>query len=264
MQQGQPIAYLSKALGEKHKTLSIYEKEFLALIMAVEKWRPYFQRQEFVILTDHISYLNDQNLHSDLQRKAMTRLMGLQFKILYKPSKENLVADALSQVAHLYAIQEVAVVQPQWVQEVLNSYAADPKAQQLLTELAIVNPNAKGFNLHQGLIRKHNLIWIAQNSALQTKLIAAFHASAIAGHSRVTATYHRLKRHFHWKGMKKDVENYIQQCSVCQQAKHTHIHLAGLLQPLPIPERSMARLVYGFHRGLTQIRRLFCHLGSGG
>jgi hypothetical protein len=37
MQQGQPIAYLSKALGEKHKSLSIYEKEFLALILAVEK-----------------------------------------------------------------------------------------------------------------------------------------------------------------------------------------------------------------------------------
>jgi hypothetical protein len=41
MQQGKPIAFWSKALGEKHKTLSIYEKEFLALIMAVEKWRPY-------------------------------------------------------------------------------------------------------------------------------------------------------------------------------------------------------------------------------
>lgn len=41
MQQGQPIAFLSKALGEKHKDMSIYEKEFLALIMAVEKWRPY-------------------------------------------------------------------------------------------------------------------------------------------------------------------------------------------------------------------------------
>ena len=37
MQSGQPIAYLSKALGDKHKNLSIYEKEFLALIMVVEK-----------------------------------------------------------------------------------------------------------------------------------------------------------------------------------------------------------------------------------
>jgi hypothetical protein len=39
MQHGQPIAYLGKALGEKYKSLSIYEKEFLALIMVVEKWR---------------------------------------------------------------------------------------------------------------------------------------------------------------------------------------------------------------------------------
>jgi hypothetical protein len=44
MQHGQPIAYLSKALGEKHRALSIYEKEFLALIMVVERWRPYLER----------------------------------------------------------------------------------------------------------------------------------------------------------------------------------------------------------------------------
>jgi hypothetical protein len=110
MQSGQPIAYLSKALGQKHKALSIYEKEFLALIMAVEKWRPYLQRQEFVILTDHksLAYLSNQNLHSDMQRKAMTRLMGLQFKIVYRKGKENVAADALSRVAHLHAIQAVS------------------------------------------------------------------------------------------------------------------------------------------------------------
>jgi len=92
MQKGQPIAFLSKALGEKHKNLSIYEKEFLALIMTVERWRHYLQRQEFIILTDHksLAYLQEQNLHSDMQRKAMTRLMGLQFKIVYKKGKDNL------------------------------------------------------------------------------------------------------------------------------------------------------------------------------
>jgi hypothetical protein len=41
MQQERAIAFLSKALGPKHQDVSIYEKEFLALIMAVEKWRPY-------------------------------------------------------------------------------------------------------------------------------------------------------------------------------------------------------------------------------
>jgi hypothetical protein len=37
MQNSQPIAELSKALGDKHKNLSIYEKEFLALIVAIER-----------------------------------------------------------------------------------------------------------------------------------------------------------------------------------------------------------------------------------
>ena len=46
MQKGQPIAFLSKALGVTHKHLTIYEKEFLALIMAVEKWRPYCCRSK--------------------------------------------------------------------------------------------------------------------------------------------------------------------------------------------------------------------------
>jgi hypothetical protein len=93
MQADQPIAFLSKALGPTHQKLSIYEKEFLSLIMAVERWRPYLQRQEFVIRTDHksLSYLCEQNLHSEMQRKAMTRLMGLQFKVVYKKGKENCI-----------------------------------------------------------------------------------------------------------------------------------------------------------------------------
>jgi len=68
MQKGKPVAYLSKALGEKHKGLSIYEKEFLALIMAVEKWRHYLERNEFIILTNHksLTYLKEQNLHSEM------------------------------------------------------------------------------------------------------------------------------------------------------------------------------------------------------
>jgi len=117
MQSAQPIAYLSKALGEKHQKLSIYEKEFLALIMAVEKWKHYLQRQEFTILTDHksLSYLAEQNLHSEMQRKAMTRLMGLQFKIVYKKGKENVAADALSRVPHLHTLQAVSLVKPDWV-----------------------------------------------------------------------------------------------------------------------------------------------------
>lgn len=52
IQDGHPLAYLSKALGPRSSGLSTYEKEYLAVIMAVQQWRPYLQLAEFVIYTD--------------------------------------------------------------------------------------------------------------------------------------------------------------------------------------------------------------------
>lgn len=43
MQEGHPIAYLSKTVCLKNQGLSTYEKECMAIIMAVDKWRPYLQ-----------------------------------------------------------------------------------------------------------------------------------------------------------------------------------------------------------------------------
>jgi hypothetical protein len=83
---------------------------------------------------------------------------------------------------------------------VLNSYATDDKAQDLLSQLAIRSPNENGFFLEKGLIKCKGKIWIANNSAIQTRLITAFHSSAIGSHSGALPTYHRLKRCFHGKG----------------------------------------------------------------
>ncbi|KAL0446033.1 UNVERIFIED_CONTAM: putative mitochondrial protein [Sesamum latifolium] len=49
MQEGRPIAYLSKALAAKNLGLSTYEKEFLALLLAVTKWKHYLQGHHFII-----------------------------------------------------------------------------------------------------------------------------------------------------------------------------------------------------------------------
>ena len=80
-QNNHPIAYLSRALGAANQKLSVYEKEFLDVIMAIDKWRPYLQRDPFTIITNHRSlcHLQDQQLITDLQRKAMAKMMGLQF-----------------------------------------------------------------------------------------------------------------------------------------------------------------------------------------
>ena len=55
MQDGHLLAYLSKALGPKSRVLSAYEKEYMAILIAVQTWRAYLQCQEFIILTDQRS-----------------------------------------------------------------------------------------------------------------------------------------------------------------------------------------------------------------
>ena len=139
----------------------------------------------------------------------MARLMGLQFRIVYRKGSENIAADSLSRVGHLMTIQACSTVQPTWLQEVLNSYVIDPEAQQRLAELAIASPDTQGYELQQGLIRLHGRVWLGANSALQTKLISAFHASTVGGHSGIQATYQRLKRLFAWKGMKIAVTEFV-------------------------------------------------------
>jgi hypothetical protein len=78
-QRGHPLAFFSRTLGPHNRGLSVYEKEYLAILLAVQQWRPYLQLAEFVIRTDHksSSHLTDQQLHTDWQRKALTKLMGL-------------------------------------------------------------------------------------------------------------------------------------------------------------------------------------------
>ena len=41
MQDGHPLAFFSKALGSKSRGLSTYEKEFMAILLAMQLWRPY-------------------------------------------------------------------------------------------------------------------------------------------------------------------------------------------------------------------------------
>jgi hypothetical protein len=55
MQASHPLAFLSKALGTKSKGLSTYEKEYVAILVAVQHWRAYLQHGEFHIYTYHKS-----------------------------------------------------------------------------------------------------------------------------------------------------------------------------------------------------------------
>lgn len=98
MQSNRPIAYFSKVMAPKHRGKSIYEKEYMALLNAIDKWRHYLQYKHFVVRTDHhsLKYLLEQKVTTAVQQKGLTKLLGLDYEVQYKKGAENKVADALS------------------------------------------------------------------------------------------------------------------------------------------------------------------------
>lgn len=98
MQEGHPIAYWSKGLSPRNQALSTYEKELMAVVLVVLKWRYYLIGRHFLIKTDHqsLKYLLEQRVGTPFQQKWITKLLGFDYTILYKSGKDNLAADALS------------------------------------------------------------------------------------------------------------------------------------------------------------------------
>ncbi|XP_058771346.1 uncharacterized protein LOC131644773 [Vicia villosa] len=98
MQQRQPIAFFSKALSEVNLTKCVYEKELMALVLAIQHWRHYLLGRPFVVYTDHksLKHFLQQRLTSPDQQCWLAKLLGYQFEVKYKPGLENKAADALS------------------------------------------------------------------------------------------------------------------------------------------------------------------------
>jgi hypothetical protein len=150
MQDNHPIAYLSKALYPRNLGLSAYEMECLALLLAVDHWRPYLQHGEFLIRTDQKSllHLSGQRLNTPIQQRAFTKLLGLQFQIQYKQGWSNRSAYALSRRHHALEQQPsseltaISVCRPAWLEAIQSSYLQHPDSQECFVRL----------NAHQNLI----------------------------------------------------------------------------------------------------------------
>jgi hypothetical protein len=64
VQEGHPVAFFSRPVAPRHRSLAAYERELIGLVQAVWHWRPYLWGRRFVVKTDHYSlkYLLDQCL----------------------------------------------------------------------------------------------------------------------------------------------------------------------------------------------------------
>ncbi|XP_039039693.1 uncharacterized protein LOC120177719 [Hibiscus syriacus] len=114
-QNGRPIAYLSKALSPRNSSLSIYEREYLAILL---------------------------KLTTTIQKKDLTKLLGLDYTIQYRKGRSNVVVDALSRQwedqGQSFAMSTTIII-PSWVQDVEASYKEDLLAADWISKLT-VNP----------------------------------------------------------------------------------------------------------------------------
>jgi hypothetical protein len=84
-------------------------------------------------------------------------------------------------------------------------------------------------------------------------VLSELHVTPIAGHSKFTKTYDRVKRSFFWDDMKQDIRNFVAKCDVCQCNKGEIVKYPGTLQPLPIPPAIWKDISMDFITGLPKL-----------
>lgn len=127
---------MSKALKGRALLLSTYEKELLASLTTLQKWRPYLLGRSFTIKIDQqaLKFLLEQRVSMVAQQKWLSKLLRYDFVFVYKKGKENKVVDVLSKkmedvVSHEPLLAMISFPSPEWVEELKASYRDSNEAQ---------------------------------------------------------------------------------------------------------------------------------------
>lgn len=230
----------------------------MAIVMAIQRWKHYLLCNKFIVRTDQksLKYLLEQREVNLEYQKWMHKLLGYDFEIVYKPGVENKAADGLSRIqhdtqvfllCHLWALTLPSSLQ---LQDILNEVEESTYITELRDRVKQGEEVMTDYSVVQNRLLYKNRLVIPRSSKIIPLVLREAHDGLIGGHGGVLKTVKRIQLHFYWTSMRKDVEDYVAQCQVCQTSKYSTLLHAGLLQPLPIPTRIWEDISLDFIEGL--------------
>ena len=244
MQHGKMVAYGSRQLKPYEKNYPTHDLELATVVFALKIWRHYLYGETFKIYTDYksLKYLFSQKELNMRQRKWIELLKDYDCRILYHPSKANVVADALSKKSYgsvstlrskqtqlfyylkaleaQFQVLEPRVllanftVQPYLIWRIKSSQKDDPEL------VAIMDKVRKGVNsdfvlMDDDTLKFKERLCIPHVGGLRRELLEEFHNSKFTVHLRGTKMYSDMKQLYWWPGFKHDIAEFIAQCLVC-------------------------------------------------
>ncbi len=86
------------------------------------------------------------------------------------------------------------------------------------------------------ILYQDDLLWVLFNEHLQIKLIQEVHDQSFINHLEILRMMKIIRRYYYWSSMWKTINQYIQNCYICQRSKTSWNKFNELLHSLFILE----------------------------
>ena len=87
------------------------------------------------------------------------------------------------------------------------------------------------------ILYQDDLLWVLFNEHLQIKLIQKVHDQFSIDHFEILRMMKIIRRYYYWSSMQRTINQYIQNCYICQQSKTFQDKFNELLHSLLIFEQ---------------------------